>query len=50
MVETLRDIIGVTGVEYDFILIILSCVLCMFAFKYTIDLFAYLFGFAGGKR
>lgn len=50
MVETLRDLIGIQSNELDFIIIILCCVLIMFCFKYTLDLFAYLFGWVGGKN
>lgn len=50
MVETLKNIIGLTNNDYDLIIIVFCLVIVVFMFKYTLDLFAYLFGWVGGKR
>lgn len=50
MVEALKEIVGITTNEYDLIVIIFAFVIVVFCFKYTLDLFAFLFGWIGGKR
>lgn len=50
MVEALKEIVGITTNEYDLIVIIFVFVIVVFCFKYTLDLFAFLFGWIGGKR
>lgn len=50
MVEALKNIIGLNTNQYDLIVIVFSLVIVVFMFKYTLDLFAYLFGWVGGRR
>ena len=50
MVEALKEIVGITTNQYDLIVIIFTFVIVVFCFKYTLDLFAFLFGWIGGKR
>lgn len=50
MVEALKEIIGITTSEYDFIIVTFCAVLIVFTFRYAADLLAYILKMSGGRR
>lgn len=50
MVETLKSFIGISVNDYDFLIVIFCLIIVILMFRYTLDLFAFLFGWIGGKR
>lgn len=50
MVEALKEVIGISTTQYDFIIITFCAVLIVFTFKYSADLLAYILKLSGGRR
>lgn len=50
IVQTLKDLLGITSSTYDFIFILFSLFLVFYFFVNLLGLFASIFNFVGGKR
>lgn len=50
VLETLKQIIGVTDAQYDFIFILFSLFLILFLFSNLLGLLKNIFDFVGGRR
>lgn len=50
LVETLKEVLGITTNAYDFIFIFFSLILIVYLFSNMLGLFKSIFDFVGGKR